>query len=168
MYHGEVNVAQEELNSFLAVAEDLKVKGLTQNPSASGHLTKDTNKARKYQETIKESKQKPSIEQQPTSINQPSQFVKKTFPSFHINEVDDDIQQNIPVKTEPRELQTAAVQPETNYVGSTVLAQPVAMYQEEQGYEEYGEEQQYMEEGNNSMGNTLQGIVVAASKWFLP
>ena len=31
MYHGEVNVAQEELNSFLAVAEDLQVKGLTQN-----------------------------------------------------------------------------------------------------------------------------------------
>jgi len=30
MYHGEVNVAQEELNSFLAVAEDLQVKGLTQ------------------------------------------------------------------------------------------------------------------------------------------
>jgi len=35
MYHGEVNVAQEELNSFLAVAEDLKVKGLTQNGSGS-------------------------------------------------------------------------------------------------------------------------------------
>merc|ERR1711936_320650 len=33
MYHGEVNIAQEELNSFLAVAEDLKVKGLTQNGS---------------------------------------------------------------------------------------------------------------------------------------
>lgn len=33
MYHGEVNVAQEELNSFLAVAEELKVKGLTQNGS---------------------------------------------------------------------------------------------------------------------------------------
>ena len=31
MYNGEVNVAQEELNSFLAVAEELKVKGLTQN-----------------------------------------------------------------------------------------------------------------------------------------
>jgi len=35
MYHGEVNVAQEELNSFLAVAEELKVKGLTQNGSSS-------------------------------------------------------------------------------------------------------------------------------------
>merc|ERR1712202_1301 len=31
MYMGEVDVAQEELNSFLAVAEELKVKGLTQN-----------------------------------------------------------------------------------------------------------------------------------------
>ena len=29
MYHGEVNVAQESLNAFLAVAEELAVKGLT-------------------------------------------------------------------------------------------------------------------------------------------
>jgi len=36
MYHGEVNVAQEELNSFLAVAEELKVKGLTQNGGGGG------------------------------------------------------------------------------------------------------------------------------------
>ncbi len=35
MYHGEVNVAQDELNSFLEVAEDLKIKGLSQNLSAS-------------------------------------------------------------------------------------------------------------------------------------
>ena len=36
MYHGEVNVAQEELNSFLSVAEELKVKGLTQNQTGGG------------------------------------------------------------------------------------------------------------------------------------
>ena len=28
MYHGEVNVAQDDLNSFLAVAEELRVKGM--------------------------------------------------------------------------------------------------------------------------------------------
>lgn len=41
MYHGEVNVAQEDLNSFLAAAEDLQIKGLTQNDppakSSSSH-----------------------------------------------------------------------------------------------------------------------------------
>jgi len=31
MYHGEVNVTQDDLNAFLAVAEELKVKGLTQS-----------------------------------------------------------------------------------------------------------------------------------------
>jgi len=36
MYHGEVNVAQEELNSFLSVAEELHVKGLTQGQQSGG------------------------------------------------------------------------------------------------------------------------------------
>ena len=43
MYHGEVNVAQEELNSFLAVAEDLKVKGLTQNAAEKSQGNQSTN-----------------------------------------------------------------------------------------------------------------------------
>ena len=34
IYSGEASVAQEELNSFLAVAEELKVKGLTGNQSS--------------------------------------------------------------------------------------------------------------------------------------
>ena len=33
MYHGQVSVAQVDSNSFLAVAEELKVKGLTQTTS---------------------------------------------------------------------------------------------------------------------------------------
>ena len=35
MYAGQVNVAQENLTSFLAVAEELQVKGLSQNPLES-------------------------------------------------------------------------------------------------------------------------------------
>jgi len=52
MYHGEVNVAQEELNSFLAVAEDLKVKGLTQindNQSVAKESAVATNKRQEDQ-----------------------------------------------------------------------------------------------------------------------
>merc|ERR1719369_945139 len=46
MYHGEVSVAQEDLNSFLSVAEDLRVKGLTQNENpAQSH---DSNKQRSF------------------------------------------------------------------------------------------------------------------------
>jgi broad-like protein len=33
MYHGEVNVAQDELNSFRMFVEDLRIKGLTQKIS---------------------------------------------------------------------------------------------------------------------------------------
>ena len=40
MYHGEVNVAQESLNSFLKSAESLKVRGLTDDEN-SDHNHKD-------------------------------------------------------------------------------------------------------------------------------
>merc|ERR1712203_940912 len=36
MYHGEVNVAQDSLNNFLAVAEELAVKGLTTDSKPAG------------------------------------------------------------------------------------------------------------------------------------
>ena len=55
MYHGEVNIAQEDLTSFLAVAEELQVKGLTQNnvetskPNAKNQTM--ANKSRKMTDT---------------------------------------------------------------------------------------------------------------------
>jgi len=54
MYHGEVNVAQDELNSFLAVSEDLQVKGLTQ--SESSHSQSDNTREFKRHDTARKDK----------------------------------------------------------------------------------------------------------------
>lgn len=44
MYHGEVNVAQDSLNNFLAVAEELAVKGLTTDSKPTGSDTPNSSK----------------------------------------------------------------------------------------------------------------------------
>jgi len=66
MYHGEVNVSQEELNSFLAIAEELKVKGLTQNKSESIPSDREGFTA----STTKIPRESPAIEQ-PKQIKRP-------------------------------------------------------------------------------------------------
>eukprot|EP00092_Neocalanus_flemingeri_P012672 GFUD01013656.1.p1 GENE.GFUD01013656.1~~GFUD01013656.1.p1 ORF type:complete len:326 (+),score=77.09 GFUD01013656.1:43-1020(+) len=84
MYHGEVNVAQEELNSFLAVAEDLQVKGLTQNQSNQPQSTTqipsekiiDNHGSSSYANLTpearptKQTKMRPSYDQPPTTPTQ--------------------------------------------------------------------------------------------------
>jgi len=102
MYHGEVNVAQEELNSFLAVAEDLRVKGLTQNQGGSTDR-------RPKSPVIK-----PNITRPPDRDLQP--VVKRARPAEQPRNNsnphppisnrpvdDDDIQEVVPVKSEPRD-----------------------------------------------------------------
>ena len=48
MYHGEVNIAQEHLNSFLTVAEELQVKGLTQKNEPESKSRGNVNKQREH------------------------------------------------------------------------------------------------------------------------
>jgi len=99
MYMGEVNVAQEELNSFLAVAEDLRVKGLTQNNSSS--------EAKPKSEPPKITRPPPQREPEREPISQPKRprpnapTITPTPQSFHVE--DDDIQEVVPVKSEPRD-----------------------------------------------------------------
>merc|ERR1712106_54706 len=71
MYHGEVSVAQEELNSFLAVAEDLSVKGLTQNQPHEKQIPKSTHYAPTRQVNAKVQPSSPSVNPHPKLHSHP-------------------------------------------------------------------------------------------------
>jgi len=99
MYHGEVNVAQEELNSFLAVAEDLRVKGLTQNQPAPSH-------SQSYSRPKSPALPKSVAASSEREVNPITKRPKLT-PAVSLNPQatieDDEIQEVVSVKTEPRD-----------------------------------------------------------------
>jgi len=129
MYHGEVNVAQEELNSFLAVAEDLKVKGLTQNNQPPQQKTS--------QSALSLPKPRPPPEREPVPTTP-----KRPRPLAIPNNHDDDIQEVVPVKSEPREAPppTQAVTQDMYSQGSQEISpmDDTLAYQQEDSYEEFG------------------------------
>jgi len=88
MYHGEVNVAQEDLNSFLAVAEELRVKGLTQGPNTNSSTSKSDSRPAP-----------PSRPRSPPAQHSSTPVQKKA----RVSTIDDDIQEvaQVPVKSEP-------------------------------------------------------------------
>jgi len=94
MYHGEVNVAQEELNSFLAVAEDLKIKGLTQN--GSNETTKSSDPTPTHNIRPRDNLER----KEPIPPRRPRPMLP--HPSSNLSYPDeDDIQEVVPVKSEP-------------------------------------------------------------------
>jgi len=109
MYMGEVNVAQDELNSFLSVAEELNVKGLTQNNSS------DTAKPDKFKSNNNRfgdpserdlSSAPPSKKIRPASISG-TVPISNVSPAQHtVVPGQDDIQEVVPVKSEPRDSST--------------------------------------------------------------
>jgi len=105
MYHGEVNVAQEELNSFLAVAEDLQVKGLTQNNSSSNTKLKADTPPSPQPPTYSKPRPPPKDPEPPAPPKRPRPVATQPQPvlqaSYQHND-DDDILEVLPtVKTEP-------------------------------------------------------------------
>jgi len=86
MYHGEVNVKQDHLNSFLAVAERLRVRGLCQNENSAGSsgnsTTKFTNNA-----------EKPKLQARPSesSFSEPSSKKSRigSFTQSHDDEIEE-------------------------------------------------------------------------------
>jgi len=157
MYHGEVNVAQEELNSFLAVAEELSVKGLTQNQNSSSAQNKSENFSAPSKPQILKPSISHSTERDQTPAKRPRQVPSAAVSANH-TEDDDDIQEVVPVKSEPRDpppnlsqsLSSAPQQPIFSQTQqSHILAQPdddQALAYPDDSYEDYGQygdEQEY-------------------------
>jgi len=114
MYMGEVNVVQEELNSFLVVAEELRVKGLTQNnPGNESPNKRNLIPASQQRQNIKpkELTEKEPVAKRPRTSQpaQPSQQFTKPLVSKEIaSNIDDDneiqeIEEVTPIKAEPNE-----------------------------------------------------------------
>jgi len=101
IYHGEVNVAQEELNSFLAVAEDLQVKGLTQTNSAPSNTNSNP---KSYTTPPSIPKPKPLKDPEPPpSTKRPRPAAPQPIFQSSYQHQEDDIQEVLPtVKTEPQ------------------------------------------------------------------
>ena len=66
MYHGEVNVAQEDLNTFLLVAEELKVKGVTQSSEEEQRLSQKPRLPSKTSPSVKTPSSKKRHRQDPS------------------------------------------------------------------------------------------------------
>ena len=95
---GEVNVAQEEVNSFLSVAEDLRVKGLTQNNSSSEKQSIPKPEPHNHIIGPRDPPERDPIAPPPKRPRPPAPSPQQSFRAE-----DDDIQEVVPVKSEPRD-----------------------------------------------------------------
>ena len=132
MYHGEVNVAQEDLNSFLAIAEELRVKGLTQNNGSSNNQNQQST-ASKPTPPLPKTLPLPKPSPRPSPQMDPVPPPKRPRPPAAVAEEDDDIQEVVvPVKAEPQPYQA-----ETSHALAP-HEEALVQYGEE-GYEDYGQ-----------------------------
>lgn len=142
MYQGEVNVAQEELNSFLAVAEDLRVKGLTQNNSGTSSSSTD--------HASKQRAPSPKISRPPAPPERdpvpPPKRPRPAPPPQSYHQDDDDIQEVQPiVKSEPVSAPAEVVPQQQQYATAgqqsqqQVALEDDAYADESYDYGEYGD-----------------------------
>jgi len=173
MYHGEVNVAQEELNSFLAIAEDLKVKGLTQNNGGSSSGSSNPPPPSKPPSHHRPTPTPQSSSQLHTSTpppppKRPRPTPQAAAPSMY-QEDPDEIQEVVPVKEEPRQHHQVAMEEQQQEVidNSGAMEQYGAEgdYGEYEGYEgEYdqggmGDASMVGGDGNKDLNAALEAMI---------
>jgi len=145
MYQGEVNVAQDDLNSFLAIAEDLKVKGLTQNNQNSSLLDQ--------------------TERQGMTAPQPKRGKAVAAPEVRNRtnflppyEQDDDVQEVVPIKTEPSNLPIEPQNIQPSQVVDANMENSMGMYDESYtDYDAYEEGAEGTYDGTLGTADNLDG-----------
>jgi len=155
MYHGEVNVAQEELNTFLAVAEELQVKGLTQGGSSSNQTPSSKPKSEPPPPRPRppEPSRAPAPAPRPRPTAPPTSSAPFVPPPSHSDIADDDIQEVMPIKTElPSSYQPTAPAATPHHQGTVA-----SMEEEQYGEEDYGDYGGYEGGEGYGDGSMLEG-----------
>ena len=188
MYMGEVNVVQEELNSFLAVAEELRVKGLTQNNSPSEPSSKKVPRQEPQRQIIQPreppEKDQVNLQKRPriTPTTQASLPPMKSTTNSIAQNDDDDIQEVIPVKSEPNEepsqpalqnfVEIPQPEPQVEFqrqtesmAGTTMAVDESFVVDESYNYEQYYEDGAEMM--NQSGGTPMGGSDASKGNLFI-
>jgi hypothetical protein len=151
MYNGEVNVAQEELNSFLAAAEELQVKGLTQNSSGQNKKATGPKLAEPPlpQEVSKHKERNKEPYRQPQKAST-TEIKQSLYQEPHY---DQDVGEVMPmVKTEPEQTSYVSTQQSGHIIPSTEVAS-IDNYEEEGfGYQGYEGEEEHGYDGHYEDG----------------
>jgi len=173
-YNGQVNVAQEDLNQFLAVAEDLKVKGLTSRDKG-GNLNQDNSEAQQRQKPPLHP-EKPKARLTPSKPRLPTPNPNPMFASGPVD--DDDITEIPAVKAEPGSSAEAASNASDSSYNQVIAADPFDDggyddYQMDPQFAQYDESGQMMEDPANKdffdlLDSRIESMMARAEgkQWF--